>query len=69
MEVYIGQSTSLTPKGPRGLFWQYNFFGQVLVIRDFYVFGPNFDRSCERGISFMPTKFKDIWKYDSKVMA
>jgi len=50
----------VNPKGPRCFFWQYKFFGQVPVTRDFHALGPNFNRRCERGISFMPTKFQDI---------
>jgi len=38
------------------------------VTRDFHVFGPNFNRRCGQGISFMSTKFQDIWKYEPKVM-
>jgi len=62
--VTFGLQCPLTPKGPRCVFWQYKFFGQVPVARDFYVFAPNFNRRCGRGISFMPTKFQDIWKYE-----
>jgi len=67
--LQIPSVSNLTPKGPRCLFGVYKFFGQVLVTRDFHAFVPNFDRSCGRGISFMPTKFQDIREYESKVMA
>jgi len=59
---------SLIPKGIDCVFNLYRNFGQVCVTRDLYVFVPNFNRSCGWGISFMCTKFQDIWKYESKVM-
>jgi len=61
--------TTLTPKGPTCVFWQHRNFGQVHVTGDFHILGRNFNRRWGRGISFICTKFHDIWNYESKVMA
>jgi len=59
----------LTPKGPDCVFWLYKNFGHVRATRDSHNLGRNFSRRWGRGISFICTKFHDIWKYESKVMA
>jgi len=54
----------LTPRRPRCVFWQHNFWRQVCVTKDFHVFSPNFNKGCGQGLSFMSTKFPrhlEIW--------
>jgi len=60
---------NLAPKRPTWVFWQHINFGQVLVIGDLYILGWNFNRRWGQGISFICTKFHNIWKYESKVIA
>jgi len=59
----------LTPKGLDYVYWLYNNFGQVPMTRDFQISGWNFNRMWGQGVSFICTKFHDIRKYESTVMA
>jgi len=57
----------LTPKGSACIFWQHRNFGHEHVTRDLHVLGWNFNIRWRQGMSFICTKFHDIWKYESKL--
>jgi len=60
------QKTPLIPKRLDYIFWLYRNLGQVRVTGNFYISSWNFNRRWRRGISFICTKFHDIWIYESK---
>jgi len=60
---------SLISKGPACILWQHKKFGQVYVTGDLHILGWKFNRRWGWGISFICTKFHDIWKIKSIVMA
>jgi len=64
---FFNSNWNLIPKGLLYWIWQHSNFGQICMIRDFHVLGPNLNRSGQE-ISFMCTKIQDIWKYESNVM-